>query len=231
MDAQELRNILKEENFALEERIMTKIQNILTQEHEKFKATLDEQNSTIEQLKNENRDLQKRMMSIEQYSRRSNIQINNIPVIPNENIQDLLCEIGVKIGVQLNYGTDIQAAHRVPSKSENNKPIIVKFSNRDKRTSFIVAAKKAKLTCSQLDMTKNLLFSAGNKIYFNDHLTAESRKIFNEARKAVREKKVQAAWTMNGRIFVKRDDMSQRQEIGDMADLKPFLVPYNQIAS
>lgn len=231
MDFEKIRNIFKEETVALEERIMIKLQNMMKQENDRFKEILNKQNEIIKELQRENRNIKKKVMSMEQYSRRSNIQINNIPVIPNENIQDLLCEIGEKIGVELNYGTDIQAAHRVPSKKDNNKPIIVKFSNREKRTSFIVAARKAKLKCGQLDMAKDLMFSAENKIYFNDHMTVEGMKIFYEARKAVKERKVESAWTMNGRIFVKRDQMSERKEIEDMDDLKPFLVPFNQIVS
>lgn len=223
VDVSELRAIMKEENVASEDRILKKVGEMLKEEHDKFMKIIETQKQDMEKLQLENQALQRRMNDMEQYSRRNNIQINNIPLLTNENIPNLLCEIGNKIGVTIDYNSDIQAAHRVPSRTENNKPIIVKFSNRQKRTAFIVAAKKYKLKNADLEATKDLLFSSNNKIYFNDHLTLESKKIFNEARKAVKDKKLSAAWTMNGIIYVKRDVNAQRQEIGDLAALKPFL--------
>lgn len=229
MDATTLREILKDENKALEERIMKKLQVIIKEEYEKINKTVEEQNIIIEQLKLENQDMKKRMNTMEQYSRRSNVQINNIPVTPNENVETLVCEIGEKIGVPIKYDVDIQAAHRVPSKSETNKPIIVKFSNRGKRDAFIIAARTAKLKCGQLEANQDLLFSSENKIYVNDHLTLQNMILFSDARKAVKEKKLKSAWTRSGNIYVRRDASSQPMQIFDKEDLRPFLVPYSHV--
>uniref|UniRef100_A0A8D9B0F7 FP protein C-terminal domain-containing protein n=1 Tax=Cacopsylla melanoneura TaxID=428564 RepID=A0A8D9B0F7_9HEMI len=184
----------------------------------------------IKKLEDENRTLKWKMNEMEQYSRRSNVQINNIPPVANEDIGKILCEMGKKIGVNLDYNVDIQAAHRVPSQRENSKPIIVKFTNRTKRDEFLVAAKKSKLDCSQMDATKELLFSANSKIFVNEHLSPDNKKLFYEARKCVREKKIKSARTKNGKILVQRDDNSQPMVIRDMLDLTPFLVSFSQAA-
>ncbi|XP_017303870.1 uncharacterized protein LOC108253775 [Diaphorina citri] len=189
----------------------------------KLLKTIDEQNGKIKKLEEENKSLMWRLNDIEQYSRRSNVQINNIPVVANEDIGELLREMGEKIGVHIDYKMDIQAAHRVPSRNENSKPIIVKFTNRAKRDEFLVAANKKKLKCSQLEATKELLFSANSQIYVNNHLSPDNKKIFYEARKCVRERKLKTVRFRNGKVYVQRDDMSRLTPIRDLDDLKPFL--------
>lgn len=58
---------------------------------------------------------------MEQYERRTNIQINNLPEIANEDMLKVVSEMGSKIGVPLVMNVDIQAAHRVPSMNPNIK--------------------------------------------------------------------------------------------------------------
>ncbi|KAL1448061.1 hypothetical protein WDU94_013883 [Cyamophila willieti] len=211
-----------------EERLTKSFQNILKLENEKLKKVIEEQGEKIKILESENQMMNKRINALEQYSRRSNVQINNVPFVQGESIEALVCEMGNKIGVPIDYNNDIQAAHRIPTQG-TVKPIIVKFTNRKIRNRFIVEAKKKKLQCDQLEVTKNLLFSAGakSKIFVNDHLTPANSKIFFEARKIVREKKAKSVWTREGKIFIKRDENAAPVEVGVMEDLKTFLVSYS----
>ncbi|KAI5704746.1 hypothetical protein M8J76_005840 [Diaphorina citri] len=142
MDKNEMRSIMKEEMKGLEERMMKTFKALLIAENSKMKELITEQNVKIKKLEEDNRDLAKRLSEMEQYSRRSNIQINNVPMVANESLEKLVCEMGQKIGVPINFKTDIQAAHRIPTASTAAiKPIIVKFTNRNLRNSFLVKAK------------------------------------------------------------------------------------------
>ncbi|KAL1446144.1 hypothetical protein WDU94_001876 [Cyamophila willieti] len=160
---------------------------------------------------------------MEQYDRRANIQINNVPQNGNEDIGKMLCEMGTKIGVPIDFKVDVQAAHRVPSMNPNSKPIVVRFTNQMKRDTFLAAARTKKLTSSDLPSTKQPGISVNANIFVNDHLSPHNRKIFHEAKKAVREKKLKTVKFRNGKVCIQRDDMSQLQPIRDLDELKPFL--------
>lgn len=232
MSLDDIQRILKDEMSGLEDRMMKMFKEILAKESEKMHNVIGKQNSIIEKLQEENKALNHRVNNLEQYSRRSNIQITNIPMVADENIEKIVCEIGQKVGVDINFRSDIQAAHRVPTSSQKStQPIIVKFSNRQLRNEYIKKAKQAKLKCNQLDCTASLLFSGNNKIFFNDHLTPENSKLFFEVRKMVKENKIESAWTRDGKIFVRRVAGSPPFQIGDMHDLQPFLVPYSTAAA
>jgi hypothetical protein len=223
-------NAMKTAMNELEQRLAKKFKTLLETENEKLKTLVVEQGKRIKKLEADNDMLNKRMNAYEQYSRRSNVQINNIPSVQGESIEAIVCEMGQKVGVPIVFNTDVQAAHRVPTKG-TVEPIIVKFTNRQVRNKFIIEARKAKLQCNQLESTKNLLFSAGSqsKIFVSDHLTPANAKIFYEARKIVKEKKAKSTWTRDGKIFIKKTDQSEAVEIGLMSDLKTFLVSYSQV--
>lgn len=217
-----LKKFMKEEIVALEGRMTAMFQSCLKEENEKMKSMLKKQEEIIMKQGEENRELKIRVNDLEQYSRRSNVQINNIPLASEENVETILCEMGQAIGVPINFGVDIQAAHRVPTQGSSAKPIIVKFTNRQLRNRFIVEAKKVKPTCAQLDSTKNLLFASTTKIYVNDHLSPDNKKVLFEARNCVRNKRAKSAWSKDGKIYIKRNESTAPVTIRDIQDLKTF---------
>uniref|UniRef100_A0A8D8Z3K0 FP protein C-terminal domain-containing protein n=2 Tax=Cacopsylla melanoneura TaxID=428564 RepID=A0A8D8Z3K0_9HEMI len=217
-----LKKFMKEEIVALEGRMTAMFQSCLKEENEKMKEMLKKQEDIIMKQGEENRELKIRVNDLEQYSRRSNIQINNIPSSSEESVETIVCEMGQAIGVPINFGVDIQAAHRVPTQGSSAKPIIVKFTNRQLRNRFIVEAKKSKPTCAKLDCTKNLLFASNTKIYVNDHLSPENKKLLFEARNCVRNKSAKSAWSKDGKIFIKRNETAAPVTIRDIQDLQTF---------
>ena len=82
---------------------------------------------------------------LEQYSRRDCVEIRGIPVKEDEDTNNLVCEIGAKIGIKLDR-EDISTSHRIPAMAASNRSpaIIVKFLRRDLRDSLYDARKKLK---------------------------------------------------------------------------------------
>lgn len=214
MSPQEI-NISAEQMKQLEERLTKSLQLVVAatmkEEMKQLRAELELSKQVVKKLESDNVELTKQVNDLQQYIRRENVLITNYPEQPNENIEAILCQLGEKIGVPLNYKVDIQAAHRNPSKSAV-KPIIVRFTNRQVRNAFIKAAKNKKLKL------KN------NNIYVNDHLSPSNSKLYYEARMLVRAKKLKASWTTAGKIFVKKSEDSQRVHIQHVDDLKTFQV-------
>ena len=87
---------------------------------------------------------------------------------------------------------DISIAHRLKASANDKcRPIIVRFTNRRARESVLRAKKSLK--------TANL----PNPVYITEQLTKAADSLYFEARKRLREKKLSAAWTFNGQVFVK----------------------------
>lgn len=99
----------------------------------------------------------------------------------------------------------------------------MKLTNRTKRDAFLKAARSKKLKTSKLQSIKQPGISSNVNIFVNDHLSPDNRKIFNEAKKAVREKKLKLVRFKNGKKCVQRDYMSQLRPVRDLEELKPFI--------
>uniref|UniRef100_A0A8D8Q8G6 Uncharacterized protein n=1 Tax=Cacopsylla melanoneura TaxID=428564 RepID=A0A8D8Q8G6_9HEMI len=154
MSSAEMKVLIESENRASEARMMEKFTDMVRIMNENLLKKLAEQNDKIKSLEEENRRLAWRVNDMEQYDRRANIQINNVPQNGNEDIGKMLCEMGTKIGVPIDFKVDVQAAHRIPSMNPNSKPIVVRFTNRMKRDAFLAAARTKKLTTNDLPTIK-----------------------------------------------------------------------------
>jgi len=80
----------------------------------------------------------------------------------------------------------------MPKGNKNKvRPLVVRFTNRRSRD-MILRAKKVLRT------------EPGDRVYVSEQLTRAASGIFFEARKLVKEKKLNAAWTINGRVHIKK---------------------------
>ena len=119
------------------------------------------------------------------------------------------CKDSLKIDVS---PSDISTAHRIKGGTKDTtRPVIVRFTNRKVRN-LVYGSKK-------------LLKGATSQVYISEHLTKTDSDLFFEARRLLREKKIFAAWTMNGLVHVRfspdptsrattvhsRDDLALRQ--------------------
>lgn len=204
----------------LEQRLILSIQiavaATMKEEMKLLRDELELSKKEVKNLESNNIDLTKQVNELQQYMRRENVLITNYPEEANENVENIVCKLGEKLGVPINFKVDIQAAHRNPSNSAI-KPIIVRFTNRQVRNNFIRASKSKKIKLNN------------KPVYVNDHLTPANSTLFYKSRKLVHDKKIKAAWTSAGKIFVKRSESSEKIRIQHISDLKPFQIPYASI--
>ena len=98
-------------------------------------------------LKNRVKDLETEVYKGQQYNRRNNIEINGIPdSITNESLENKVIEALAIIDVKVTE-SDIEACHRLPSKT-SPRPTIIKFVNR-KNCEKILRNKKSWLHVTQ----------------------------------------------------------------------------------
>lgn len=83
---------------------------------------------------------------------------------------------------------DIEACHPLPSRNPKAKPVvIVRFTNRKSKMELLRQGKKLK----------------GTDVYINEHLSKTNADLARRARFLKKDRKIQATWTSNCRVYVK----------------------------
>ncbi|KAH8031135.1 hypothetical protein HPB51_013252 [Rhipicephalus microplus] len=154
-----------------------------------FSNSLDDVNRRLDFALNENKQIKKEydalilrnitlekvlatcetnMLKSEQYSRNRNTEINGIVKAADENIAQLLINVGLAIGETIS-ACDVDVCHRVPSKGKEKPNIIVQFQRREKRDR--VLARKKKITNATIGLPSDAT------IYVNEDLCPEMKRL------------------------------------------------------
>lgn len=150
----------------------------------------------IDRLKEENSQLKLQLQNVtmlvddlDQYGRRNCIDICGIPEKVNENVYDIVKEVGRALDIEINPQM-IDTCHRLKKQpNQSSGAIIVKFVRRDDKENFIRRRKiKRNLKASQLG------FPGDEYIYVNQNLTSYRRKILGQARRLKNEKNYAYLW-------------------------------------
>lgn len=139
--------------------------------------------------------------TLQQYSRSNNLEITGIPEKANENVITIIKAVAECVGVTLDT-TEIDAAHRVRSFLKGDKPIIVKFVSRLKKSELVLAVRAKKGI-----FTEDLYMGFPNKrIYINGHLTPVNKQLWKLVRESCQAQGYKYYWVRDGRIFVRKGD-------------------------
>ena len=166
----------------------------------------------IEELTDDREDLcetiyhlENQMTDLNQYSRRENIEIQNIPeTVLQKDLEQYVISMLSSIGVSIDsYG--LVAVHRLgkskqPHKSRN---VIVRFINRNNAFISLRSAKK-------LAGAQNTEY---RKLFITENLCPTNKNIFNRLYKLKKEKSIDNVWTYEGRIYCKISDRSNEHPI------------------
>lgn len=174
-----------------------------------FEAKLNkisDQIKLIEPLQAECNLLKAKVENLEQRSRINNVEIIGVPEKANENLVDIVSNIGKKVNCPV-AEHEIDAVHRVtPFNFDKNKPkhIILRFVSRLKKEKFLLNAKTlGNLTTSSIGFSNN-----NNKIYVNDHLSPNNKLLLKSTKDKAREKNYKYTWVKNCKIFVRKNETS-----------------------
>lgn len=167
------------------------------------------------ELREEVASLKLRMRQIEQYTRKSNIEIQGIPVTNSEDPVLIAIDVGKALGVELKE-EDVMAAHRVPTfKPRAVTPLIVQLRDRRLKDICIAAYKKnKKLTAKDVNQA-----FPNNNVYVNDHLTPETKNLLRLTKIKAKEINYKYVWCNEGKIFVRSEDGQKCIRIDSEQDL------------
>lgn len=166
--------------------------------------------------------LRQELNDLDQYGRRLNLEVHGLPHHVNENLLEKLNCLADDLELPHLSGHDIEAVHRIPlksradavddekdkpstEKSEKVPPVLVRFTSRATRDAWL--GKKAQLKESD------------SKIFLNENLTAQNKKLFWHMKTRAAEKEYKFAWLKNGKFFVRRGPRARVIRIITMEDL------------
>ncbi|XP_063823055.1 uncharacterized protein LOC135072955 [Ostrinia nubilalis] len=180
---------------------------------------LEKENS---QFKTEIRTLENKVELLEKEAKSTSIEIRNIPKADQENKKSLTETVKTIASI---VETDLDEGEIKDIFRTKSSAIVVQFTSVIRKQTVISKFKefnKTKRTTQEAQLNTETLGLQGTAkpVYISDHLTTKSRHIFFLARELIKTKKLVAAWTYHGNIYVKREDSDQPVRISNEQDLE-----------
>ena len=173
-------------------------------EHEELLKKVNEGKKKVEVA-------QAKVDDLEQYGRKTMLEINGFPRFADENPWKLTMNLAEKLDILLTE-EDIEACHRI---SMNEKAgIIVEFASRKKRDELLNARRKL-MNVS----IKDFGYSNDGKIFVNESLTSKRKALIRDLKSKKDEYGFKYVWSKKGTIFIRRDENSRAIRITTIADL------------
>ena len=201
--------------------------NILSEQIASLKAENDALKSRVENLENQIKnniiEYQTDINRLEQYGRRSNIEIAGIPdEIPLKELEGKVVEILTEIDVKVE-DRDIEACHRLPKGRFGKGPArtIVRFVNRKNCDKIFTKKRNLK------NIDKKKLKLGSNNIYINHSLCRDYRRIWNYSRKLFNDGKITRFWVSNGTVRIALSENSPPLSILHKSKLEELFPGYD----
>ncbi|XP_046670989.1 uncharacterized protein LOC124360995 [Homalodisca vitripennis] len=161
-----------------------------------------------EELRSQNRHLtcevdvlKGKVRMLEQYSRKDNVEVSGLPVTQNEDVFDVVRDLGAAVGVDIQQ-QDISTAHRVPSYQRDRIPsLVVKFVRRATRDKLIENYRQKKTAMTAIDVNPALPMQ---RIYINEHLSPDNKVFLSKLKTKCKEIGFMYAWCRDGKFFVRK---------------------------
>ena len=146
------------------------------------------------------KDLQRRVLDMEQHSRNKNIEVSGVEVVEGENLKAIMGKIANAINVA--YDEDhIEVVHRVPTRAFQGPPkIIAQFSTRTIRDEWVAKKRSPKV------LSKELV--GGNsdyRVFIGEHLSVAMKDLLWKTKDTGHPKGYNLIWYKNGKILVKKN--------------------------
>ncbi|CAN8019000.1 unnamed protein product [Ixodes persulcatus] len=189
----------------------------LSDKYDQVLAQMKEQSKEISDLKKrvsnvetqssteEVKRLKLEVNSLEQYSRRQNLEIHGLPRSENENLRSKVNEIARKLELSELTENDLDGLHRLPPKPGKIPVILVRFLSRVTRDQWL--AKWGGLR------------DTGLNVRFFDNLTASNKKLLWMTKTKAREQGYAFTWQKNGTVFVRKAQGQRAIKIESEDDL------------
>lgn len=160
-------------------------------------------------------DMKDKLRTLEQYSRRTNIEISGIPETPGEDPMEIVKDVGKALHINLEE-SQVAAAHRIPSFKRDRIPaLVVQFQKKITRDTWINKYKEKK-TLNTKDI--NSAFPPQN-VYVNEHLSPENKLFLAKLKVKRKDLGYEYAWCRDGKFFLRKSSGDKCKRINNQRDL------------
>ena len=169
-------------------------------------------------------DLEEKCDNLEQYSRRTNIIISNVPLNNSVTLETQVCNILNEYVSPPIEPADIDRTHRIYQKanrktSDTPPDIIVKFLSYRSKARILTQGPMEQLRADNQDREDK------DKIFVSEDLTNTRKGLFFSTRQMKRKRLIKDTFTRDGKIVVKLTD-TQRWNITKQNDLEAICAKY-----
>lgn len=200
----------------------------ITDQNEEYRKKIEELEVQTKKDRERITFLENKVEDLQRGSRKTSIEIKNVPKSSNETQEDLLnmmtC-LSKNLDCKI-VDSDIRDIYRVNGKSQlKNSPIIVETCSTITRTNILRMCKayntkrKEKLCAKHLGFTKN----EDTPIFVSEQLTAKGARLHFLARDLAKSKSYKFCWTAFGRVYVRRNETSPKIRIDNEAQVHSLL--------
>lgn len=177
-------------------------------------ASLEQLQEAVGSLQSDVDLIKSELSASDQRSRLNNVEIKGVPLKKDENLFAILEKISQKVNFTFPK-TQVNYISRIPLFNTKDKSIVVSFLNRYIKEDFVAAARSFKtLSAHDIGFT-----GQSNRVYVNDHLNPDSKKLLNKTRTIAKEKEYKHVWVKHGKIHVRRHEGSAVFVISKERDL------------
>lgn len=165
------------------------------------------------------KDLTKRLVQVEQYSRKSQVELHNVQLKDNENVDHLekvATKVALSLGVVIPAG-EINAIHRLDHKKAS--PIVVEFKSRKLRELLIDSRYKSVVT-------NKSIFGVGaieGRIFVNESLSPFFKNLLFQAKTVAKDKGYEYCWFRKNKVYVKKGSNAAAIALSEVEDLKKIV--------
>lgn len=176
-------------------------------------SSLTKQN---EILKTEIKELTKDIRYIENHANEKKIEVQGIPKIQNENLEQIIIKIGAAFNEEIKK-EDIDEIYRKENKGnvKKNYPIIVTFTKKNIKEKFLSMRKKKSIYTNEISLCESR-----HQIFINDFLTKRIKDLFWKTKNLKLEKGYKFLWTRNGTVYLRKTENSEPIKISCEEDLE-----------
>lgn len=158
--------------------------------------------------------LEDKLEDMQRESRKTHIEIKNVPRLPGETKEDLI-NMALKLSTAVDHKIEkcyLKDIYRIQPKGDKTKsgPIVLEFLSTIQKTDFLKMVKnfnikhKDKLCARHLGHKQNEY----SPIFVSEQLTARAALLHFLGRDLVKSNAYKYCWTAYGRIYVRKDDNS-----------------------
>lgn len=164
-------------------------------------------------------DLEGKVRLLEQYSRRTNLEISGIPVTRNEDTMGILRDIGKAVGIELQE-SQVMAVHRIPSFKKGRTPsLVAQFQTKAQRDTWITNFKKNKRNLSARDVNNAF---PDSRVFINEHLSPDNKTFLAQLKDRCKQYNIKYVWFKDGKFYLRKAEGEECHKVNKVDDVDKF---------